>query len=142
MFKPFLLRAMATSCVLLLLSPANAADAKSGRYLHEVIAASQPHQKSLRDMLRSTRSLPPWIRNMVSTPRYVAGASRAVTVDGQLMELFSACLPRHCDDSKIRALFTAEGKAIGLRIEDEKLGIVVLGDVSQMAGNALSTPGL
>jgi Inhibitor of vertebrate lysozyme (Ivy) len=140
MFRPVLPCLILLSLVVLF-STAAAEEARSGRFLHEVIAASPAHQKSLRTMLRGARSLPPWVRNMISTPRYVAGASRAVTVDGRSMELFAACLPRHCEDSRVRVLFTPEGQLVGLRIEDGKLGIVEIGDVSEMARDALSAPG-
>jgi hypothetical protein len=141
MNKPFI---FAFVLVLLATPPAAAyaVEASSGRFLHEVVASSPAHQKSLRELLRGARSLPPWVRNMVSTPRYVAGALRALSVDGKPMELFAACLPRHCDDSRVRVLFTPDGKAVGMRVEDGKLGIVVFGDVTDAVRNALSTPGL
>lgn len=119
-----------------------AQEAKSGRFLHEVVANSPDYQKSLRELLRSARSLPPWARNMVTTPRYVSGASRAVTVDGQPMESFGACLAKQCEESRLRVLFTPQGKAVALRVIDSKLGMVVVGQPSDAALVELASPGL
>ncbi|WP_137132254.1 Ivy family c-type lysozyme inhibitor [Rhizobium sp. FY34] len=140
--KSLIVTVVALMLCLGLASTVTAEEAKSGRFLHEVIASSPAHQTSLRDMLRSARSLPPWARNMVTTPRYVSGASRAVTVDGQPMELFGACVAKQCEESRLRVLFTPQGKTVALRIVDLKLGVVVVGQPSEAALIELASPGL
>ncbi len=73
-----------------------AEEAKSGRFLHEIVASSQPHRESLQQLLRKTQRLPPWVRNMITNPLYVSGASTAVTIAEKPFELFGACLVRLC----------------------------------------------
>lgn len=119
-----------------------AAEAKSGRFLHEVIRASAAHEKSLRNLLRAARTLPSWVRNMVSSPRYVSGASKAVMVEGVPYELFAACLARYCDQSRLRILFSPDGRQAWLVVEDRDLGEVVLGDPPAAALPLLREPGL
>lgn len=138
---------MRTLILLLLLlssfSPAACgAEAQSGRFLQQVVAGSESHQSNLQALLRGARSLPSWVRNMLSTPRYVSGASRAVTVDGKPAELFGACLAGKCAQSRLRVLFLPEGKALSLRVDDAQLGEVLLGSPSEDALKALSLPGI
>lgn len=130
--------------VMLLLVPAQglAAEAKSGRFLHEVIASSKGHEESLRQLLQGKRGLPSWVRNMISRPRYVSGASEAVIVDGRSMELFGACLAQQCSDSHLRVLFLPDAQIVGLRVADKTLGEVVLGKPSGEALSQLQREGL
>lgn len=130
--------------VILLLLPVQlfAAEAKSGRFLHEVVASSKVHEQSLRHLLQGERGLPSWVRNMLSRPRYVSGASQAVTVDGMSMELFGACLAKQCPDSHLRVLFLPDGKVVALRVADKVLGEVVLGKPSTEALSQLRREGL
>lgn len=130
--------------VILLFVPvqAVAAEAKSGRFLHEVLASSKVHEQNLRKLLQGERGLPSWVRNMLSRPRYVSGASQAVTVDGVAMELFGACLAKHCPDSQLRVLFLPDGKVVALRVTDKTLGQVVLGKPSADALSQLRREGL
>jgi hypothetical protein len=123
--------------------PVSAEQAASGRYLHAVVATSPVHEKNLRSLLRGTRTLPSWVRNMVSVPRYVSGASQAVVVDGKPMELFGACLAGRCPQSHLRILFAEKGGAIaGMRIVDEKLGQLLLGSPSADALSVLGRDGI
>lgn len=102
--------------------------ALSGNYLFEVIKRSKPHADRLAALLRGERKLPPWVRNMVSRGNYVSGASIAVTIDGQPMELFSACEAHNCIASELKLLMSPDGKTIYLRMRDDKLGETILGD--------------
>ncbi|MGN7291998.1 Ivy family c-type lysozyme inhibitor [Rhizobium sp. SAFR-030] len=122
--------------------PALAEQATSERYLHDVVATSPVHEKNLRSLLRGTRTLPSWVRNMVSVPRYVSGGSKAVNIDGKPMELFGACLARRCPQNHLRILFSEGGAIAGMRIVDEKLGEVVLGSPSADALAALKRDGI
>ena len=122
--------------------PALAEQAASGRYLHDVVATSPAHEKNLRSLLRGTRTLPSWVRNMVSVPRYVSGGSKGVSIDGQPMELFGACLAGRCPQNHLRILFSEGGAIAGMRIVDEKLGEVVLGSPSADALAALKRDGI
>ncbi|WP_165214737.1 Ivy family c-type lysozyme inhibitor [Affinirhizobium pseudoryzae] len=119
-----------------------AAEAKSGRFLQEVISSSTAHEQSLRQLLQGERGLPSWVRNMLSRPRYVSGASQAVIVDGTAMELFAACLAKQCPDSHMRVLFLPDGKVVALRAADKILGEVVLGNPSAEALSQLRREGL
>ncbi|MFC3163625.1 Ivy family c-type lysozyme inhibitor [Ciceribacter thiooxidans] len=100
----------------------------SGNFLPQVIAASAPHREALETLLRGRRGLPPWIRAMVSRPKYVALASKRVTVDGKAMQLFSACEAGRCAESRLRALFSADGKRVTVYIRDARQGHLVFGD--------------
>ncbi|MCO5731012.1 Ivy family c-type lysozyme inhibitor [Rhizobium sp. SSA_523] len=113
-----------------------------GRFLQQVLKTSPTHEESLRALLHGARGLPSWVRNMLSNPRYVSGASQAVTVDGQAMELFSACLAGQCAASQLRLLFLSDGKALALRVADHSLGEVVLGQPSSAALAQLRRAGL
>jgi Inhibitor of vertebrate lysozyme (Ivy) len=122
--------------------PVFAAEAQSGRFLQQVVGSSAKHEKNLQALLRGARSLPSWVRNMISNPRYVSGASRAVTVDGKPAELFGACLAGKCGQSRLRVLFSPEGDALSLRVEDAQLGEVLLGAPSEAALSQLRLPGI
>jgi hypothetical protein len=122
--------------------PAFAAEAQSGRFLQQVVGNSEKHEKTLQALLRGARSLPSWVRNMLSNPRYVSGASRAVTVDGKPAELFGACLAGKCAQSRLRVLFSPEGDALSLRVDDAQLGEVLLGSPSEAALSQLRLPGI
>lgn len=119
-----------------------AEEAKSGRFLHEVIQSSKTHRDSLQQLIRKTQRLPPWVRNMITTPLYVSGASTAVTLAGKPFELFGACLVRHCPQSHMRMLFTPDGKIASVRIVDEKMGEILLGTPDADALLQLSKPGI
>lgn len=116
--------------------------AKSGRFLHEVLGRSEVHRETLLKMFRATRHLPNWVRNMVALPRYVSGASIAVTVDGKPMELFGICLAGQCSQNRLRILFSPDGKNAFMRIEDSRMGEILLGDPSPQAIAELNRPGL
>ncbi len=126
-------RCTAFFILLLAAGSATATDMKPGRFLQPVVGSSPVYEKSLRDLLRSARTLPAWVRNMVSNPRYVSGASEVVTVDGRPMELFGACPPRQCTEAHMRVLFDPEGKAMALLVQDPALGEIVVGKASPEA---------
>lgn len=119
-----------------------AEEAKSGRFLHEIVASSQPHRESLQQLLRKTQRLPPWVRNMITNPLYVSGASTAVTIAEKPFELFGACLVRLCPKSHLRILFTPQGKIVSMRIVDEKMGEILLGEPDADQLLQLSKPGI
>ena len=119
-----------------------AEEAKSGRFLHEIVASSQPHRESLQQLLRKTQRLPPWVRNMITNPLYVSGASTAVTIAEKPFELFGACLVRLCPKSHLRILFTPQGKIVSLRVVDEKMGEIRLGEPDADQLLQLSKPGI
>lgn len=131
-FGLFLLPAFAALCE----------EAKSGRYLQEILKISPAHDKSLRDLLRVARTLPPWVRNMATDPRYVSGASEAVQVEGVPRELFGACLAGRCPESRLRVLFSTDGKVAWVLIADRTLGELVLGNPPEAAMELLRKPGL
>lgn len=139
LLRTLLMLVLVFSCVG---DPAFAAEAQSGRFLQQVVGSSEKHEKNLQALLRGARSLPSWVRNMISNPRYVSGASRAVTVDGKPAELFGACLAGKCGQSRLRVLFSPEGDALSLRVEDAQLGEVLLGAPSQAALSQLRLPGI
>ncbi|MFD1745599.1 Ivy family c-type lysozyme inhibitor [Rhizobium helianthi] len=116
--------------------------AKAGRFLHEVIRTSPPHQNALLQALRGQRHLPNWVRNMVATPFYVSSASVAVTIDGVMMEAFGACLAGDCANSHLRVLFQPDGKFASMRIVDAKMGEIIVGTPSPQALAELARPGL
>ncbi|MCJ8508213.1 inhibitor of vertebrate lysozyme family protein [Rhizobium lemnae] len=128
--------------VLAVSQPSAAEEAKSGRFLHEVVAASQAHRESLQQLLRKTQRLPPWVRNMITNPLYVSGASTAVTIAEKPFELFGACLVKLCPQSHLRILFTPQGKIASMRIVDEKMGEIVLGEPDADQLLQLSKPGI
>ena len=119
-----------------------AEEAKSGRFLHEIVASSQPHRESLQQLLRKTQRLPPWVRNMITNPLYVSGASTAVTIAEKPFELFGACLVRLCPKSHLRILFTPQGKIVSMRVVDEKMGEILLGEPDADQLLQLSKPGI
>lgn len=119
-----------------------AEEAKSGRFLHEIIRTSQPHRDSLQQMLRKAQRLPPWVRNMITTPLYVSGASTAVTIADKPFELFGACLVKLCPQSHMRLLFTPQGKLVSMRVVDEKMGEILIGEPDADALAQLSKPGI
>ncbi|WP_454287876.1 Ivy family c-type lysozyme inhibitor [Rhizobium arsenicireducens] len=100
----------------------------SGNFLPAVIATSEPHRETLIGLIRGKRGLPAWVRSMVSRDRYVALASKKVEVEGRPMQLFSACQPGNCAESAIRVLFSVDGKRAVMRIVDNKLKTLVLGE--------------
>lgn len=119
-----------------------AEEAKSGRFLHEVVASSQAHRESLQQLLRKTQRLPPWVRNMITNPLYVSGASTTVTIAEKPFELFGACLVRLCPKSHLRILFTPQGKIVSMRVVDEKMGEILLGEPDADQLLHLSKPGI
>ncbi|WP_416798928.1 Ivy family c-type lysozyme inhibitor [Ciceribacter azotifigens] len=100
----------------------------AGNFLPEVIASSAPHREALETLLRGRRGLPSWIRAMVARPKYIALASKSVPVEGKEMQLFSACEAGRCAESRLRALFSADGKRVTVYIRDSRQGHVILGD--------------
>lgn len=114
----------------------------SGNYLFEVVKRSKPHADTLTRLLRGQRGLPAWVRNMVSRGNYVTAASMQVVVGGVAMELFSACQPHNCDGSELKALFSADGKVGFLRIRDQRLGEVFLGEPGAAEKEPLAANGL
>ncbi len=100
----------------------------SGNFLPEVIASSSPHRDALEKLLRGRRGLPPWIRGMVARPKYIALASKSVAVEGKEMQLFSACEAGRCAESRLQALFSADGKRVTVYIRDTRQGHLVFGD--------------
>ncbi|WP_137135458.1 Ivy family c-type lysozyme inhibitor [Rhizobium sp. FKY42] len=131
-------------CALILAvsQPSEAEEVKSGRFLHEVVASSQAHRESLQQMLRKTQRLPPWVRNMITNPLYVSGASTAVTIAEKPFELFGACLVRLCPQSHLRILFTPQGKIVSMRVVDEKMGEIIMGEPDADQLLQLSKPGI
>lgn len=113
-----------------------------GNYLFDVLKRSPVHAETLAGLLRGERALPPWVRNMVARGTYVAGASTAVTVNGQAMELFTACEAHNCADSQVKVLFSADGRQAFLRVVDKKQGQIYLGDPSPEEKAPLMKPGL
>ncbi|CAH0339878.1 hypothetical protein RHI9324_01531 [Rhizobium sp. CECT 9324] len=110
---------------------AQAPDASlSGNFLPAVLAASEPHRESLQALIKGKPGTPFWLRNMVRQPRYVALASKKVDVAGKPMQLFEACEAKRCDDSRVRVLYSADGKRAVLRISDSKLGEKLFGEPS------------
>ncbi len=110
---------------------AQAPDASlSGNFLPAVLAASEPHRESLQALIKGKPGIPFWLRNMVRQPRYVALASKKVDVAGKPMQLFEACEAKRCDDSRVRVLYSADGKRAVLRISDTKLGDKLFGEPS------------
>lgn len=116
--------------------------ARSGRFLHEVLRTSEVHRETLLRAIRTERNLPNWVRNMVSAPLYVSGASASVMIDDQQMEAFAACRAGECSDSHLRVLFTSTGKFIALRAADKMMGEIVIGSPSPQALAELSKTGL
>ncbi|RCW21519.1 inhibitor of lysozyme (Ivy) [Ciceribacter lividus] len=104
------------------------AQSLSGNFLPQVIAMSAPHREALETLLRGRRGLPYWIRSMVVRPKYIALASKSVAVDGKEMQLFSACEAGRCAESRLRALFSADGKRVTVYIHDARQGHLVFGD--------------
>lgn len=122
---------MAAAVIVALAFPLHAeepAKGLSGNFLPQVIASSPPHREALEKLLRGRRGLPPWIRAMVSRPKYIALASKSVTVDGKAMQLFSACEAGRCAESRLHALFSADGKRVTVYIHDARQGHLVFGD--------------
>ncbi len=100
----------------------------SGNFLPQVIATSAPHREALEKLLRGRRGLPSWIRSMVVRPKYIALASTSVAVDGKEMQLFSACEAGRCAESRLQALYSADGKRVTVYIRDTRQGHLVFGD--------------
>lgn len=102
----------------------------SGNFLPTVLAASEPHRESLQALIKGKPGIPFWLRNMIRQPRYVALASKKVDVAGKPMQLFEACEAKRCDDSRLRVLYSVDGKRAVLRISDTKLGEKLFGEPS------------
>lgn len=77
--------------------------------------------------MRGKQGVPPWVLNMVNRSDYVGLASVEMPVDGKPMQLFYACEPKRCNQSAIRVLFSADGKHVVMRVNDERMGEVFLG---------------
>lgn len=58
------------------------------------------------------------------------------------MELFSVCQPHNCSDSQVKALFSADGKKVYLRVRDTKTGELFLGDPGEAEKAPLMRDGL
>lgn len=128
-FSSFLPVVMAAALVFAL--PLHAEESEpslSGNFLPQVIATSAPHRAAVEKLVKGRRGLPYWVRSMVVRPKYIALASKSVTVDGKEMQLFSACEAGRCPDSNLRALFSADGKRVTVYIRDVRQGHLVLGD--------------
>ncbi|MHA7970111.1 Ivy family c-type lysozyme inhibitor [Rhizobium sp. CAU 1783] len=102
----------------------------SGNFLPALVAGSEPHRAALETLIKGRPGLPPWVRNMIRQPRYVALASTRVETGGVAMQLFTACEAGRCEESRISVLFSADGKRAVARIVDRKLGEKLLGDPS------------
>ncbi|UJW76395.1 Ivy family c-type lysozyme inhibitor [Rhizobium sp. SL42] len=109
----------------------------SGNFLPAVIASSAPHRESLVALIKGKQGLPSWVRNMVRQPRYVALASKQVEVAGKPMQVFEACEAKRCEESRIRVLYSADGKRAVLRASDVKLGEKIFGQPSSGEMRAL-----
>ncbi|WP_244618638.1 Ivy family c-type lysozyme inhibitor [Rhizobium sp. 18065] len=104
--------------------------ALAGNFLPSVLASSAPHRDSLVALIKGKQGLPSWVRNMVRQPRYVALASQQVEVAGKPMQVFEACEAKRCEESRIRVLYSADGKRTLLRVSDVKLGEKIFGQPS------------
>jgi hypothetical protein len=104
--------------------------ALSGNFLPAVLQASVPHRDSLTGLIKGKPGLPSWVRNMIRQPRYVALASKQVEVAGRPMQVFEACEAKRCEESRIRVLYSADGRRAVLRLSDVKLGDKIFGQPS------------
>lgn len=106
------------------------AKAQSGRFLNLVLLQSPVHRATMLALVRGKKNVPFWVRGIVSNPVYVSSASQQVEITGRSYELFSACSPKTCAESHLKLLFTADGKAGWLRIDDPATGERFFGDPS------------
>jgi hypothetical protein len=122
--------------VCLCTTPAHAQNL-SGQFLAQTVQTSKPHRDALTALVRGKQGVPPWVLNMVSRNDYVGLASVEIPVDGKPMQLFYACEPKRCTQSAIRVLFSADGKHVVMRLNDDRLGEVFLGKPSDAEKAAL-----
>ncbi len=109
----------------------------SGQFLAQTIQISKPHRDALTALVRGKQGIPPWVLNMVGKNDYVGLASVEVPVDGKPMQLFYACEAKRCGQSAIRVLFSADGKHVVMRLNDDRLGESFLGQPSDAEKAAL-----
>ncbi|HBF29703.1 Ivy family c-type lysozyme inhibitor [Rhizobium sp.] len=113
------------------------ADNLSGQFLAQTVQTSKPHRDALSALVRGKQGVPPWVLNMVNKSDYVGLASVQMPVDGKPMQLFYACEAKRCNQSAIRVLFSAGGKHVVMRINDDRLGEKFLGTPSEAERAAL-----
>jgi len=101
-----------------------------GRFLPQVLKTSKVHTKTLLKLIGGRPGIPPWVRGMVTRDLYVALASERIEVSGKPMERFEACEAGRCDTNRITLLFSPDGRHVAVRILDQRLGEVLLGDPS------------
>jgi Inhibitor of vertebrate lysozyme (Ivy) len=116
-----------TTCAM----PAAAADV----YLFDVIK-KPAYARSLKGLLQSTKDLPFWTPNLLSTRGdYVGTPVDYVTVGGVKYELFNACKPHQCDDSRVEVMFAPNGAQAWAGVYQDGKPIIWLGapSLSQQA---------
>ncbi|MDQ0455129.1 Ivy family c-type lysozyme inhibitor [Rhizobium paknamense] len=113
------------------------AESLSGNFLAQVVKTSKPHRDSLNALIRGRQGIPTWVRNMIVADNYITLASEQKDVEGKPMQLFPACQFKRCDESAIRLLYSADGKHVVMRIQDNALGVVFLGDPTPQEKAAL-----
>ncbi len=103
--------------------PATAAEP----YLFDVIK-KPAYARALTGLLKGARDLPDWTRRLLN-PRgdYVAAPADYVTIEGIRYELFSACKPHACSDSRVEVMFAPNGAQAWAGVSDDGKPITWLG---------------
>lgn len=114
------------------------AEKLSGQFLALTVQTSKPHSDSLKALVRGRQGVPPWVLNIINRDDYVGLASVEMPVEGKPMQLFYACEAKRCGQSVIRVLFSADGKHVVMRVNDDRLGEVFLGKPSDGEKAALA----
>ncbi|MBB4955550.1 hypothetical protein H4S14_003499 [Agrobacterium vitis] len=110
----------------------------SGQFLAQTVQISKPHQDALKALVRGRQGVPPWVLNIVARDDYIGLASVEMPVEGKPMQLFYACEAKRCGQSAIRVLFSADGKHVVMRVNDDRMGESFLGNPSDAEKAALA----
>jgi hypothetical protein len=83
--------------------------------------------------------LPEWTRNLVRTRgNYVAAPVAYVSIGGMQYEMFNACKPHECADSRVQVMFAPAGTQAWAGVHEEGKPITWLGAPSLAQQEAMA----
>src|SRR5262249_37668082 len=99
------------------------------------------YARALTVLLKDARGLPQWTRNLTSTRgNYVGTPVEYVSLAGVTYEMFNACKPHECSDSRVEVMFAPNGTQFWAGAYEGDNPIVWLGVPSVAQQEAMKGP--
>ena len=109
-------------------------------YLFDVIK-KPAYARALTSLLQGARGLPEWTRSLTAARGdYVGVPAEYVTIGGTRYELFNACKPHDCADSRVEVMFAPNGAQAWAGVYETGKPIVWLGAPSPAQQKAMERP--